>query len=180
MRLTQFWIIACLLFLSFAWNACLHSAEEEPSLPEVVSYNFHIRPILSDKCFKCHGPDVSKLEAGLRLDLPEHAFRELGETKGAYALVPGKPNESELFKRISSTDSSYMMPVPGCINCLRDQSCGKMDQARCKVRTALGLYQTAKGCIAASREKGMAKKRNRLFHSAKAAGNGAFSKRRSI
>lgn len=112
MRLTQFWIIACLLFLSFAWNACLHYAEEEASLPEVVSYNFHIRPILSDKCFKCHGPDVSKLEAGLRLDLPELAFRELKETKGAYALVPGKPGESELFKRISSTDPSYMMPVP--------------------------------------------------------------------
>ncbi len=112
MRLKQFWIIACLLLCSFAWNACLHSAEEETPLPEVVSYNFHIRPILSDKCFKCHGPDVSKLEAGLRLDLPEHAFAPLKETKGAYALVPGKPGESELYKRVASTDSSYMMPVP--------------------------------------------------------------------
>ncbi|RYZ60575.1 MAG: DUF1549 domain-containing protein, partial [Chitinophagaceae bacterium] len=112
MHLKQFWIIACLLLCSFTWNACLHSAAEETALPDVVSYNFHIRPILSDKCFKCHGPDVSKLEAGLRLDLPEHAFAPLKETKGAYALVPGKPGESELFKRVASTDSSYMMPVP--------------------------------------------------------------------
>jgi hypothetical protein len=112
MRFKQIWVIVCLLVISFTWNACFHSASEEGSLPDVVSYNFHIRPILSDKCFKCHGPDVSKLEAGLRLDLSEHAFAELKETKGAYALVPGKPDESELYKRISSTDSSYMMPLP--------------------------------------------------------------------
>ncbi|MBB1284366.1 PSD1 domain-containing protein [Flavisolibacter sp. BT320] len=113
MRVKQFWIIACLLLLSISWNACLHTAEEElTEIPDVISYNFHIRPILSDKCFTCHGPDISKLEAGLRLDQPEHAFAPLKETKGAFALVPGKPEESELYKRISSTDSSYMMPLP--------------------------------------------------------------------
>lgn len=113
MRIKQFWILAWLFVLSISWNACLHTAEEEPTeMPDIVSYNFHIRPILSDKCFTCHGPDVSKLEAGLRLDLPEHAFAPLKETKGAFALVPGKPEESELFKRISSTDSTYMMPLP--------------------------------------------------------------------
>src|SRR5687768_9204906 len=102
-----------IIIITISFSACfLINRESSAKLPEKVSYNFHIRPILSDKCFKCHGPDVSKLEAGLRLDLPELAFRELKETKGAYALVPGKPGESELFKRISSTDSSYMMPVP--------------------------------------------------------------------
>lgn len=91
----------------------MHSDEtKEPSLPDVVSYNFHIRPILSDKCFKCHGPDVSKQKAGLRLDYAKFAYAPLTEMKGAFAIVPGKPEESELYKRIASTDSTYMMPDP--------------------------------------------------------------------
>jgi hypothetical protein len=77
-----------------------------------ISYNFHIRPILSDKCFKCHGPDPSHREAGLRLDLADSAYAPLRETKGAFALVPGKPDESELYRRISSTDPDYVMPTP--------------------------------------------------------------------
>ena len=81
-------------------------------LPSTVSFNFHIRPILSDKCFKCHGPDVNKRQGQFRLDIPDSAFAPLKETKGAFALVPGKPEESELYKRISSTDTSYMMPAP--------------------------------------------------------------------
>ncbi len=80
------------------------------SLPGTVSYNFHIRPILSDKCFKCHGPDPGKRQAGLRLDIADSAYAPLTETKGAFALVPGKPELSELYKRISSTDTSYIMP----------------------------------------------------------------------
>src|SRR5258706_2189216 len=81
-------------------------------LSDKVSFNFHIRPILSDKCFKCHGPDVSKRQGQFRLDIADSAFAPLKETKGAFALVPGKPEESELYKRISSTDTSYMMPDP--------------------------------------------------------------------
>lgn len=77
-----------------------------------VSYNFQIRPILSDKCFKCHGPDANKREAHLRLDIADSAYAPLKETKGAFALVPGKPDESELYKRVSSTDTSYLMPPP--------------------------------------------------------------------
>lgn len=82
------------------------------SMPDEVSYNFHIRPILSDKCFKCHGPDGAQRAAGLRLDIADSAYAPLKETKGGFALVPGKPEESELYKRISSTDSAYMMPTP--------------------------------------------------------------------
>lgn len=92
------------------WLSC--KGKKDDALPAVVSYNFHIRPILSDKCFKCHGPDVNKREAHLRLDIPDSAFAPLTETKGAFAIVPGKPEESELYKRVSSTDSSYQMPVP--------------------------------------------------------------------
>ncbi|MDB5250277.1 MAG: hypothetical protein JWQ40_4671 [Segetibacter sp.] len=82
------------------------------SLPEVISYNFHIRPILSDKCFACHGPDANKRKANFRLDIEDSAFAPLKETKGAWAIVRGKPAESELFKRITSTDPSYLMPSP--------------------------------------------------------------------
>lgn len=84
----------------------------EAALPSKVSYNFHIRPILSDKCFKCHGPDGGHREASLRLDIADSAYAPLKETKGAFAIVPGKPEQSELYKRISSTDTSYQMPVP--------------------------------------------------------------------
>jgi hypothetical protein len=92
--------------------SCMGDDEHDTPLPKTVSYNFHIRPILSDKCFACHGPDGNKRQAGLRLDIPDSAYAPLKETKGAFAIVPGKPNQSELFKRISSTDSSYRMPTP--------------------------------------------------------------------
>ncbi|HSC54797.1 MAG TPA: PSD1 and planctomycete cytochrome C domain-containing protein [Phnomibacter sp.] len=100
----SFCVMACAVF-------CLHSCNNsDANLPGEVSYNFHIRPILSDKCFKCHGPDTAKMEAGLRLDKAENAYAPLRETKGAFAIVPFKPDESELLKRISSTDSTLRMP----------------------------------------------------------------------
>ncbi|RYZ78961.1 MAG: DUF1549 domain-containing protein, partial [Proteobacteria bacterium] len=67
---------------------------------------------LSDKCFACHGPDANKREAHLRLDMADSAFAPLKETKGAFALVKGKPEKSEVFKRITSTDPHYQMPTP--------------------------------------------------------------------
>ncbi|MEP7144286.1 MAG: PSD1 and planctomycete cytochrome C domain-containing protein [Ferruginibacter sp.] len=106
-------VIVLLLVTVVGWLACTHTTGGGGhEMPDKVSYNFHIRPILSDKCFKCHGPDVRKREAGLRLDVPDSAFAPLKETKGAFALVPFKPEESELYKRISSTDTSYLMPTP--------------------------------------------------------------------
>src|ERR1700761_7346090 len=80
------------------------------SLPDVVSYNFNIRPILSDKCFKCHGPDASHREAHLRLDIADSAYAPLKNTKGAFAIVPGKPELSELLRRVASPDPTYQMP----------------------------------------------------------------------
>lgn len=86
-------------------------SEEEP-IPDQISYNFDIRPILSDKCFACHGPDPNKREAGLRLDIEEDAFKALKENPGAHALVAGKPELSEVFLRISTKDTSLLMPPP--------------------------------------------------------------------
>lgn len=92
--------------------ACMQHAAKADRIPDQVSYNFHIRPILSDKCFKCHGPDINHQEAGLRLDIPARALAPLRETKGAFALVPGQPDSSELFRRVSSDDPGYQMPTP--------------------------------------------------------------------
>jgi len=99
-----------LTVIVLSFNGCGNN--NNTALPGVVSYNFHIRPLLSDKCFKCHGPDTSKMEAGLRLDRAASAYAPLRETKGAFAIVPFKPGESELLKRISSSDSTYLMPPP--------------------------------------------------------------------
>ncbi len=81
-------------------------------LPDVVSYNFDIRPILSDKCSACHGPDANKREAGLRMDDPESAFKALKENPKAHALVAGNPGLSQAFLRISTNDTALMMPPP--------------------------------------------------------------------
>ena len=67
-------------------------------LPSVVDYNEHVKPILSDKCFKCHGPDKAKQKAGLRLDMEASAYGPLPESPGKFAIVPGNLNKSELYK----------------------------------------------------------------------------------
>ncbi len=74
-KLYFLWLVCtgCILFMLHACNS--GSANIDDQMPDTVSYNFNIRPILSDKCYKCHGPDASKRQAGLRLDMPESAFR---------------------------------------------------------------------------------------------------------
>lgn len=91
-------------------QASKHPSGEQ--LPEVVDYNFHIRPIFSDKCFKCHGPDANKRQAGLRLDTEAGAYAALKDNPGAHAIVPGKPDLSEVWQRITSTDTALVMPPP--------------------------------------------------------------------
>ena len=81
-------------------------------LPEEISYNFHVKPILSDKCYTCHGPDGNKRKAGLRLDVEGAAKAELAENPGKYAIKNGSIDDSELFHRIYSEDPATMMPPP--------------------------------------------------------------------
>jgi hypothetical protein len=77
-------------------------------VPVEVDYNFHIKPILSDRCYKCHGPDASARQADLRLD--RHDAR-LGEPATGLAIIaPGDPGQSKLYRRISSSDESVRMP----------------------------------------------------------------------
>ncbi|MCA9136761.1 MAG: DUF1549 domain-containing protein, partial [Planctomycetales bacterium] len=74
-----------------------------------VDFDSQIRPILSDHCFQCHGPDEATREADLRLDTAEGAFTDLG---GYAAFVPNDPTGSEALRRIATDDSDEVMPPP--------------------------------------------------------------------
>ena len=91
-------------FLAIALAASVARAGE---VPTTVDFNRDIRPILSESCYPCHGPDPNKRKADLRLDTREGAFRDLG---GYAAVVPGKPDESELYRRITAEDDLERMP----------------------------------------------------------------------
>ncbi len=101
-----------LIVVGLCFGIIKYTNAKQAASNTLVSYNRDIRPLLSDKCFSCHGPDVSKVKAGLRLDLPASAFGELEKNKGHYAIVPGQPDKSELMKRIASNDPAIMMPLP--------------------------------------------------------------------
>ncbi|MGI9549932.1 MAG: DUF1553 domain-containing protein [Aurantibacter sp.] len=112
MRIYQITIL--LFFLSMA--SCSVDLPEEvetayQELPETIDFNFHIKPILSDRCYACHGPDENTRKGGLRLDLEEVAFKEL-ET-GNRAIVSGNANKSESVHRILSDDPEVQMPPLG-------------------------------------------------------------------
>ena len=72
-----------------------------------VEYNRDIRPILSDRCYTCHGPDNAQRKSKLRLDTEAGAKADLG---GHFGIVPGDPSKSELVRRISTTDPARRMP----------------------------------------------------------------------
>lgn len=106
-------LVPLLLLLLAACNSQLPKdvATAYQQLPETIDFNYHIRPILSDRCFSCHGPDEKSRKAGLRLDIEADAFAALEESHG-YALIPRKPFESEVVRRILSTDPELVMPTP--------------------------------------------------------------------
>lgn len=117
-------IILILLLLAFVIGMSVFvSSSTLPDMPDDVKtaydalsgpldYNIDVKPILSDKCFACHGPDKAKQKAGLRLDLSDHAYADLPENKGKVAIAPGNLHKSEFFHRIISTDPQYLMPTP--------------------------------------------------------------------
>ena len=75
---------------------------------DTVDFNLDVRPILSNKCILCHGPDPEGVQAGLRLDIRDAAIKEL--ESGSTAIVPGKPDQSELIARVLSEDEDVRMP----------------------------------------------------------------------
>ena len=87
----------------FNWTALPLQAVEKSSAGK-IDFRRDVRPILSDNCFSCHGPDAAYVEADLRLDLRESAVRSDG------VIILGKPAKSELVRRINSTDADERMP----------------------------------------------------------------------
>ena len=106
-----FWLGICLCL-----TACGPKIPEEieqaiANLPETIDYNTHVKPILSDRCFSCHGNDKNKLQANLRLDTKD-AYHAKSENSKRYAIVPQALKKSEVFHRLISTDVDYSMPPP--------------------------------------------------------------------
>ena len=73
-----------------------------------VDFSFQVRPLLSDRCFRCHGPDASKRKAKLRLDTREGVFKDIGD--GWAVVKPGDPASSELVRRITTDFEDDVMP----------------------------------------------------------------------
>src|SRR5262245_36748525 len=95
-----------LLALLAALSPTAFTQAGAPKAPP-VEFNRDIRPILSNNCFVCHGPDTKLRKGDLRLDLEADAFADRG---GYHVLVPGKLNDSELYRRITSKDPRERMP----------------------------------------------------------------------
>ncbi len=91
----------------------MRSAQEAVDQIEIIEFNRHIRPILSNNCFFCHGPDKEKREGDLRLDIREEAIE-------AFAFVPGDTEDGELLHRIFSDDPDEVMPEPKSNKSLTD------------------------------------------------------------
>ena len=81
----------------------------EVSTAQEIDFNRDIRPILSENCYRCHGPDPGTREADLRFDREESALADRG---GYAAIVASDPDASELLRRIKSTDEGELMPPP--------------------------------------------------------------------
>lgn len=86
-------------------------------------FNRSIRPLLADRCFRCHGPDAAQRQAGLRLDVRESAVRE---QDGSAAVRPGDPEHSGLMSRVTATDPAVQMPPPGEGPPLTQQEVGRL------------------------------------------------------
>ena len=113
-RRTSYTLPILVLLFSF-WITGCNTESRPPSIEEQVSalgeidYNFHVKPILSNNCYLCHGPDPGTREADLRLDLPEEAYASRDSFP---AIAPGNPEQSLLIQRITSTDIEERMPPP--------------------------------------------------------------------
>jgi hypothetical protein len=121
--LLTLFLCACDQIESAIDRPALTAIADQAEAGEKLSYNRDIRPILSDKCFSCHGPDSAARKAQLRLDTPDNG----DDYDGAYfAIIPGDPEASELVNRIHSTKSKIVMPPPKFKNDLTEQEKDKL------------------------------------------------------
>jgi hypothetical protein len=110
--------------LVLAAAAATATRAQEKKAPGAIDFNRDVRPILAGKCLRCHGPDDKARKAKLRLDLRETATARL--RSGGHAIVPGKPAESEVLRRVTADEDEVMPPTgvgkplgPGEVDTLR-------------------------------------------------------------
>lgn len=111
----SFAIMSLLLFLLGGISCKRQSSDDlsaKTSLPEKVDFNFHVRPILSDRCYACHGPDENARKGNFRIDIESSAFAALDSLGEHFGIVPGDLAKSKLVDRINSKDPDIMMPPP--------------------------------------------------------------------
>ena len=107
-RWNSVWSVVAMGLVAVDAASVFGQAAEQPRTP--VSFQQQVRPLLSNTCFRCHGPDEHERQAGLRLDRRESAVSKL--ESGKTAISPGKLDASEIVRRINSTDPNVMMPPP--------------------------------------------------------------------
>ena len=95
----------------------------EPDIPKNILFNRDVRPMLSQSCFACHGPDLAGNKSDLRLDLPEEAFRPRDGVDGREItpIVPGNPEASEVWRRVSSRNEADVMPPVDALHQLSEE-----------------------------------------------------------
>ena len=98
------------LSLNNASSSASHTSNSDTKLPETIDYIFDVKPILSDRCYLCHGPDEGTREGGLRLDTKAGAYAAIGEHLDKYAIVPGDVESSRLVSKINNPDPEKVMP----------------------------------------------------------------------
>src|SRR5262245_39246309 len=100
--------VSLLSLVAFIYQPVSALQNADSTVSRRIDFSRDIRPILSDKCFNCHGPDAPNNKSPLRFDTEAHAFADLGE--GRHAIVRGHPDQSELVRRITAQDESLRMP----------------------------------------------------------------------
>lgn len=108
--LTLLIVSTSVLFVHCSLDLPQPVAIEMETLPKTIDFNYHVKPILSDRCYTCHGPDEKSRKAGLRLDVESLAFSELESNR--HAFVKGSVYRSEAAHRILSTNPESQMPPP--------------------------------------------------------------------
>ena len=155
-----FWRATCLTAaLTLISQGISSRAATKSASDHAVDFNRDIRPILSENCYKCHGPDDEARKAKLRFDLQGEALKPA--KSGNIAIVPGSPEKSELIARITATDPDDRMPPLKTGKKLT----AKMDRTGRAVRDALGLRKAVPTSFADREEQALAAQCHRPIYS---------------
>ncbi len=106
------WMAVAGLCLTMGCGVDFPSSVEQAETPAEVDFNVHVRPILSDRCYPCHGPDANTRQANLRLDTESGLFSKLTVKGRGRPVVAGRPGKSEIIRRLVSGNPEYRMPPP--------------------------------------------------------------------